>query len=89
MEKRPDKGLLGGMIVFPWSDWTDYPAPSAPFAADWREVGEVRHTFTHFHLVLRVQTVQQSADGVEYQPVVRDDLPTVFRKALDLVSAYE
>ena len=89
VEQRPDKGLLGGMVGFPGSDWSDDPAPAAPFAADWREVGEVRHTFTHFHLVLRVHTVEQSSGGVEFQPVVRDDLPTVFRKALDLVSAYE
>ena len=89
VEQRPDKGLLGGMIGFPGSDWSDDPVPAAPFVADWREVGEVRHTFTHFHLVLRVHTVEQSSGGVEFQPVVRDDLPTVFRKALDLVSAYE
>ena len=29
--------------------------PRPPFAADWRDLGEVRHTFTHFHLILRLR----------------------------------
>ena len=59
LERRPDKGLLGGMLGWPGSDWSDAPSPAPPFPADWQEVpGEVRHTFTHFHLILRLWTAK-------------------------------
>ena len=56
-ETRPASGLLGGMLGLPCSAWSEAPpAPRPPFAADWRDLRvEVRHTFTHFHLVLRLQ----------------------------------
>ncbi len=85
VEQRPDKGLLGGMIGFPGSDWGDNPAPCPPFEADWHEAPVVvRHTFTHFHLTLRVFAA--SVGGVGFTP--RADfrpaaLPTVMRKVWD------
>ena len=49
-------GLLGGMLGLPGDAWSETPPPPRPpFAADWRDLGEVRHTFTHFHLVLRLK----------------------------------
>jgi len=55
LERRPPRGLLGGMLGWPGSDWGDDPVDAPPLGADWRELpGEVRHTFTHFHLRLRV-----------------------------------
>lgn len=92
LERRPDKGLLGGMLGWPGSDWTDAPHPAPPFAADWQILpGEVRHTFTHFHLILRIETAPLP-DTVEPEVghiLARDafrpsDLPTVMRKAYDL-----
>ncbi|TMV04905.1 A/G-specific adenine glycosylase [Ruegeria sediminis] len=92
MERRPDKGLLGGMLGWPGSDWTAAPAEAPPFGAEWQSLGEdVRHTFTHFHLVLKVRTAVLP-DGLqpegfkivgkhEFRP---SDLPTVMRKAYDL-----
>ncbi len=49
--RRPDKGLLGGMLGLPTSDWSDSALPSAaPVQADWKEAGEIEHVFTHFAL---------------------------------------
>ncbi|MEQ3630478.1 MAG: A/G-specific adenine glycosylase, partial [Sulfitobacter sp.] len=40
LETRPDKGLLGGMLGWPGSDWIDTAEPrpegTPPLAADWR-----------------------------------------------------
>lgn len=61
LRRRPDAGLLGGMLEVPSTPWTD-EAPSArgvmraaPVRASWWEVpGLVIHTFTHFRLELSV-----------------------------------
>ncbi len=92
LERRPDKGLLGGMLGWPGSDWSDAPTKAPPFPADWYELpSEVRHTFTHFHLVLRVWTSElPNRDAPEGLTILTkhafkpSDLPTVMRKAHDL-----
>lgn len=105
VERRPDKGLLGGMLGWPGSDWTGSdgtgsdgtgaPVNTPPCAADWQTIaGEVRHTFTHFHLRLAVLTARLPQDTLpatgfflpqsEFRP---SDLPTVMRKAYDLSQA--
>lgn len=90
LERRAEKGLLGGMLGFPGSDW-DGVGGDAPLAADWQEVGEVRHTFTHFHLILRLRITRAPLDAVPLrgeflaQAAFRpSDLPTVMRKGFDL-----
>lgn len=89
LEQRPEKGLLGGMLGWPGSDWAEVPAEhSPPLAADWQDAGaEVRHTFTHFHLRLRVMRAHVGADAaperggfVDAQAFDPGDLPTVMRK---------
>lgn len=87
VEERPAKGLLGGMLGFPTSEWSDAPEDKPPFDFDWQAIGEVRHTFTHFHLVLQVRGAFVSAGQGRFEPVDRDSLPTVFRKAYDLAQA--
>jgi len=93
LERRPDKGLLGGMLGWPGSAWGDTPQDTPPFAASWRDPGaEVRHTFTHFHLILQLRIAELPADFVPQagQEIVKrhdfrpSDLPTVMRKAFDL-----
>jgi A/G-specific adenine glycosylase len=89
LERRPDKGLLGGMLAWPGSDWAEVlPDHTPPLAADWQDLGdEVRHTFTHFHLRLRI-LVSEVEDESEIQsgafvPASEFDpaaLPTVMRK---------
>jgi len=73
--RRPEKGLLGGMMEFPSTDWCalpweetdavgEFPASGAINTLQWLGVsGDVRHTFTHFHLILTVLTAQLSGSG--------------------------
>ncbi|KEO54528.1 A/G-specific adenine glycosylase [Thioclava pacifica] len=85
LERRPDKGLLGGTLGFPGSDWSEAPSPTPPLAADWVEAPvEVRHTFTHFHLILRVHVTRRDTDGLTPREAFRPaDLPTLMRKVWD------
>jgi A/G-specific adenine glycosylase len=97
LERRADKGLLGGMLGWPGSEWAETaPEPAPPLPADWTELpGEVRHTFTHFHLILRVHVARVPNGSVAAQGAFRAapdfdsaHLPTVMRKALDLSEAF-
>lgn len=61
LRERPLRGLLGGMLEVPSSPWVETKPNQksldkyAPLKAKWRELpGLVEHTFTHFHLELRV-----------------------------------
>lgn len=92
LETRPDKGLLGGMLGFPTSDWSDVPSEAPPFEAEWHDPKlEVRHTFTHFHLRLAIRLADTPLDLVpergEFVPKPHfnpSSLPTLMRKAFDL-----
>ena len=90
--RRPAKGLLGGMLALPTSDWRSAPFLSAeaqsaaPLAADWRPAGEIEHVFTHFALTLQVWRAEVSGDfeGAIWTPMAEagEGLPSVFLKAL-------
>jgi A/G-specific adenine glycosylase len=90
-EQRPAHGLLGGMLGLPATAWTE-PAPAArpPFAADWRPLGHVRHSFTHFHLLLRLEGTRVptgfTPPSGAFHPAatLAPALPSVMRKALRL-----
>ena len=87
--RRPDKGMLGGMLALPSTGWDKGAEIDAPVDAKWRAGGEVRHTFTHFHLILDVKVADISeADGRDWIPLAdaREAMPTVFAKALDLAA---
>ncbi len=94
LETRPEKGLLGGMLGWPCSDWNDDPAPNAPIEASWTALNsEARHTFTHFHLRLSVNIARVGNDVspcvgkfVSDQDFNPSSLPTVMRKVFDLAS---
>lgn len=94
LERRPDKGLLGGMLGWPGSDWGETAREAPPLDARWLDPAlEVRHTFTHFHLrlSLRTATLPMTSHPLrgsflppsDFRP---SDLPTVMRKAYDLAS---
>ena len=72
LRRRPEKGLLGGMMEVPSTAWGEMPEDAgvqAPLEARWRKLpGLVEHTFTHFHLELAVWRADSIADGV-----LRDD----------------
>jgi A/G-specific adenine glycosylase len=68
LRRRPEAGLLGGMIEVPSSPWRAHAfdaaeaRAAAPLRARWRPVpGRVRHTFTHFHLELTVLAARVGA----------------------------
>ncbi len=91
-ERRPPAGLLGGMLALPTGAWMEsLPPPEPPLSAPWTDRGEVRHTFTHFHLVLTVWSAQAGPDmspGAAWSgPERTSGLPTVFRKALALAKS--
>ena len=83
--QRPDKGLLGGMLGLPTSDWSAAPAFDPPVADDWREAGAVEHVFTHFSLTLTVHVGEAGAGDFLWTQAdeALAALPTVFRKALE------
>ncbi|MBD3785441.1 MAG: A/G-specific adenine glycosylase [Sphingomonadales bacterium] len=85
LERRPDKGLLGGTLGFPGSDWSEDPAPRPPLTAEWRAAPVmVRHTFTHFHLDLVVMVARATGPGFTPRDTFRPgDLPTLMRKVWD------
>ncbi|AQR62584.1 A/G-specific adenine glycosylase [Brevundimonas sp. LM2] len=82
--RRPDKGLLGGMVGLPTGDWREgEPDATPPVAADWVDAGAVEHVFTHFSLTLGVRVAQGSGDFLwTSEAEALSALPTVFAKAL-------
>ena len=91
VETRPERGLLGGMLGWPGTEWGEgAPEAAPPCEGDWRDLGaEVRHTFTHFHLRLAVQVAELPQGAVpergQFDPSLDPAaFPTVMRKAYDL-----
>jgi A/G-specific adenine glycosylase len=81
--RRPEKGLLGGMLGLPTSDWSATPDAAPPVVADWQDAGSIDHVFTHFSLTLAVRVATGAGDFLwtdEAQALA--GLPTVFGKAL-------
>jgi A/G-specific adenine glycosylase len=73
--RRPNKGLLGGMLALP---------DAQPMAAKWRNAGSIQHVFTHFSLTLDVHVarVAKLPEGIG-EPSATVALPSVMRKALN------
>jgi A/G-specific adenine glycosylase len=96
LRKRPAKGLLGGMMEVPSSEWRagawDEAAARAvaPVNARWSALpGIVRHSFTHFDLELQVlvgktRATKATAGGIWVQPdaLGGQALPTVMKKVI-------
>lgn len=93
LRRRPDKGLLGGMMGFPGTEWgkrpTD-PLSAAPVKRNWEKCeGDVKHIFTHFELRLDVYRAEASdphIDGVWVHSNNMNEyaLPTVMKKVFEL-----
>ena len=90
--RRPTKGLLGGMLGLPTTDWSGERPDAlsdAPVKAGWKKVGEIAHVFTHFALTLEVWTAQgEGLDGAIWSHDI-SGLPSVFLKAVRLVESQE
>jgi A/G-specific adenine glycosylase len=70
LRRRPARGLLGGMMEVPSTDWRAEPwserdaLAAAPVPGKWRALpGIVRHGFTHFELELTVLAAQVRGRG--------------------------
>ena len=97
LRRRPERGLLGGMMEVPSTEWREHETPpivrargeSPCTATGWRVFpGTVRHTFTHFHLELTVVAAAADAPApagcVWCLPDAFGDhaLPTVMKKVI-------
>jgi A/G-specific adenine glycosylase len=96
LRRRPEQGLLGGMMEVPSTLWREAPwseaeaIAAAPVKAKWRLLsGVVRHTFTHFHLELvvlagEVRGAAGNAAGLWVRPedFGAHALPTVMKKVV-------
>ena len=93
LRERPDKGLLGGMMEIPSTEWqagVGHPEAQAPLSAKWVKTRKrVEHTFTHFHLELeiwsaRVPAITEVSDRavrwVAKRDLAGEALPSVMRK---------
>ncbi len=92
-ERRPEKGLLGGMFGLPGTAWTDKhdgdASAGAPAAARWRRLGDITHIFTHFHLTLDVYAARapkgfRRSMNQQWLAPKEVRLPTVMKKAVEL-----
>jgi A/G-specific adenine glycosylase len=86
--RRPDKGLLGGMLALPTGPWAETAVSQPPAETAWLPVGSVEHSFTHFSLtlhLLRGQAPDRALPGT-WWPIDRlaeAGLPTVFARAAE------
>ena len=95
LRRRPDHGLLGGMIELPTTPWREEPwdlaeaTTHAPEECRWQALPEpVRHGFTHFEIELVVAAAEtenagRDEDGDIWCPPARFSehaLPTLTRK---------
>jgi A/G-specific adenine glycosylase len=73
--RRPNKGLLGGMLALP---------ETPPVPASWQHAGSIEHVFTHFSLKLDVHVarIKTLPPGIS-EPAATAALPSVMRKALN------
>ena len=96
LRKRPENGLLGSMMEVPGSEWLEtpnweaVPMPQIPIIANWKETpGLVRHSFTHFHLELKVIRLEllemielQEGNWFAFNRLEDLALPTVMMKII-------
>jgi len=97
LEKRPDKGLLAGLIGLPTTPWQDTPGKIGPDTIGapegvktWEPLpGIVRHTFTHFHLELIIvkgrSNTSQKGFWSSFDNLKTYAFPTVMKKVINLV----
>jgi len=92
LRRRPDAGLLGGMMEVPGTPWgtrPECPLDAAPISRNWeKHSGFVKHIFTHFELRLDVYSAtimgRPALDGLWAEIDALEDfaLPTVMKKVL-------
>lgn len=97
LEKRPEKGLFGGMMGFPTSEWLEIGEIEHPKAI--LKLGEpvllkgcsIRHSFTHFDLELqgyrvRAAKLPKNNYSVPKKYLQKSGLPSLFQKFAHFIS---
>ena len=94
LERRPETGLLGGMLALPGTPWRAEPWGDAEALAhaprpglDWEaRPGAARHGFTHRDLTMRVMLARVPAlpEGTPMEQAARS-LPSAMKKLLPLI----
>lgn len=86
--KRPETGLLANLMSLPTSDWVDREIDLPdPDKTDEKLEGFIKHTFTHFHLIIQcVKT--KNIKNTTYSFVEKDSfsklaLPTLMTKIIN------
>ena len=99
LRRREERGLLGGMMEFPSTEWLEEKMAKkeslrfAPKGVDWQMLsGKVRHTFSHFHLELEVlkgiaEEIVAAGVWCEIDRLDNYALPTVMKKVCSHVAA--
>jgi len=98
LRRRPESGLLGGMVELPGTTWRASRWPEAeamrhaPMDVHWRPAGQVRHGFTHFQLTIDLFAAQVTTiEGNGFiHPLTRLNevaLPSVMRKCVMVAGA--
>ena len=91
LRRRPEQGLLGGMIELPSTPWRETAwdereaLRAAPATVEWTALpGTVLHGFTHFRLELAVMAgaTSDAIDGIWAKPEEFGDyaFPTLTKK---------
>lgn len=92
LRRRPNEGLLGGMMEIPSSAWNEKEMPNlhkvkkeAPIKTDWKVLpGAVKHVFSHFELEIAVAvgTAANAKQGtwVPLKNLHQQALPSVMHK---------
>lgn len=97
LEKRPEKGLFGGMMGFPTSEWLEKGEIEHPEAI--LSLGKpvllnnhiIRHSFTHFDLELQGFRVEAKKAPAKYlsvgkKEILKSGLPSLFQKFARFIS---
>jgi len=96
LDRRPQTGLLGGMMEVPGSEWVENlvhgeAMTRAPIEAVWHDVSDALHSFTHFHLSLAVKRADVDMNAkptrgrwISAEDAMSEALPTVMKKVLTL-----
>lgn len=98
LEKRPEKGLLGGMYGVPTTEWEDNKN-TLSHSSEFKRIPDthnqkIEHVFTHFHLTLEVYITDLTNCSQSFQGIKRihkNDLkkfglPTVFKKVINTIN---
>lgn len=99
LQRRPEKGLLGGMLALPTSEWLDKNVKDFTLNVFFKDEkpykkAYIEHVFTHFDLKLYLykadvpENASISNEYSWYDPSgVQDTMPSVFAKAFNLFVA--